>query len=122
MQKNPETDANIAPLTCKRPGCENKLSAANVIGLCRGHVRWTGERASNAGNGHAAASSSGVNGSAPKANGHAHAPGNGVTAKTNGHAAAAVAGFLEERVDRLLLNLPADDKFRICQQWLSGAI
>jgi hypothetical protein len=63
-----------------------------------------------------------VNGSAPKANGHAHAPGNGVTAKTNGHAAAAVAGFLEERVDRLLLNLPADDKFRICQQWLSGAI
>jgi hypothetical protein len=118
--KTPETDANIAPKICKRPGCENKLSAANTCGLCRAHVRWTGERASNAGNGHAAA---GSNGSATKANGHAHAPGNGVTAKTNGHAAAAVAGdFLEERLDRLLLNLPADDKFRICQQWLSGAI
>jgi len=32
--KTPETDANIAPKICKRPGCETQLSPRNRVGLC----------------------------------------------------------------------------------------
>ena len=116
--KTPETDANIAPKICKRPGCENELSAANTCGLCRAHVRYR-----DRGNGHAAASSSGVNGSAPKANGHAHAPGNGVIAKTNGHAAAeSLSDFSSERVDHLIATLPPADRAKIAVAWLRGQL
>jgi hypothetical protein len=116
--KTLETDAKIAPLICKRPGCEVELSGANRVGLCRAHVRYR-----DRGNGHAVASSSGVNGSAPKANGHAHAPGNGVIAKTNGHAAAeSLSDFSSERVDHLIATLPPADRAKIAVAWLRGQL
>jgi len=112
--KTPEPDPTSTPKKiCAKPDCGRELSAANSCGLCRGHVRWQAHT-SSAGNGHEAAGSNGVQkagkSDTTKANG-------------NGHSATpAAVDFLESRLDRLLLNLPADDKFRICQQWLSGAI
>jgi hypothetical protein len=124
-----ESSTETAPKMCRRPGCEIKLSSANVVGLCARHVRWTAPS-----NGHAAAGSSGAhagNGSARKtngSNGHSSTPTNGHAAAPAGsNGAAAVlpelaSDFLEERLDRLLLNLPAADKDRIAKQWLRGAI
>jgi len=109
-----ETRANApetAPKMCKRPGCEIKLSAANVIGLCQRHVRWTGERTSSGA--HAAA-----NGSARKTNGNGHA-----ASPANGNGAAAVLPELAaDRVDQLLATLTAGDKARIALAWLRGEL
>ena len=93
---------NFAPGTgerrCRRPGCENKLSAANVVGLCARHVRWTAPS-----NGHAAAPGIGE-----KANGKING---------NGH-----AEFLEDRLDRLILGFPVTEKAKIATLWLSGKL
>ena len=125
--KTPETDTNIAPKMCAKPGCTIELGPKNRSGKCAAHFHWTapGERTSSSGNGHAVASSSAhaaANGSARKTNGNGHA-----ASPANGNGAAAVlpelaSDFLEERLDRLLLNLPAADKSRICQQWLRGTL
>ena len=121
--KTPETDANIAPKICKRPGCETQLSSRNRVGLCPRHVRWTGtsEQPPNAGNGHAAAA---ANGSGPKANGHAlkapheaSPPANG----TNG-AAAVLPELALDRVDHLIASIPAADKARLAFAWLKGEL
>jgi len=110
--KTPETDAKVAPLICKRPGCTVELSGANRVGLCRAHVRYQ-----DRGNGHAAAHAPG-NGSNGSAKGNGHAKANGA----NG--AAAVAGDFPElaldRVDHLIASIPAADKARIALAWLKG--
>ena len=110
--QNTESDT---PKICAKPGCTTPLGPKNRSGKCGPHFHWTAPEARSSSapagsNGHAATPT-------PKPpNGHAT-----TTAGSNG--AAAIAGdFLEERLDRLLLNLPAADKSRICQQWLRGAI
>jgi hypothetical protein len=129
--KTPETDANIAPKICKRPGCETQLSSRNLVGLCPRHVRWTapGERV--------ASSPAPTNGHA-----HAHAPGNGngvgngakgVQKNGNGHAkadheapangaAAVLPALAADRVDHLIANLPAADKEKLAFAWLKGEL
>jgi hypothetical protein len=99
--KTPETDANVTPKLCKRPGCETVLSPRNVAGLCRAHVRYqqTAERTSSNGNGHAAAATNG-------------------SAKGNGHA----NGVLEDRLDKLILSIPASAKAAIIDAWIRGVI
>jgi hypothetical protein len=127
MQKTPETDAIIAPKTCKRPGCETQLGPKNRIGLCPRHVRWTGtskERPSN-GDGHAAAGSNGHheagNGSPAKANGHAHTVPREASSPENG-AAAVLPALAADRVDHLIANLTAADKAKIAFAWLKGEL
>ena len=105
--KTPETDVNVTPKLCKRPGCETQLSPRNSVGLCQKHVRWTapGERVASS--------------AAPHA--HAHAPGNGSNGsaeKANGHANA----LLEDRLDKLILSFPASAKAKIIDSWIRGAI
>jgi len=94
---------------CRRPGCENKLSVANVVGLCARHVRWTAPS-----NGHAHAVGNGTGEKAnSKSNGsNGHAPKNG-----NGH-----TGFLEDRIDKLILSLPVSDKVKILDSWTRGQL
>lgn len=130
MSETHGNSTETAPKMCRRPGCDRKLGSGNTIGLCARHVRWTPpvERSSSAGNGHAAAAGKGViaraNGKSDTGNGHAiEADQAASTPKNGSNGAAELAGdFLEERLDRLLLNLPAADKSRICQQWLRGEI
>ena len=86
---------------CARPGCTVALSGANRVGLCRAHVRYqqTAERTSSNGNGHAAAATNG-------------------SAKGNGHA----NGVLEDRLDKLILSIPASAKAAIIDAWIRGVI
>jgi hypothetical protein len=130
MQNTPETDAIIAPKTCKRPGCETQLGPKNRIGLCPRHVRWTGtseERPSN-GNGHAAAGSNGHqkagNGSAEKANGHSSTPTNGHAAAPAGNngEASVLPALAADRVEHLIATLSAGEKARIALAWLKGEL
>jgi hypothetical protein len=120
-----ENSTETAPKMCRRPGCEIKLSSANVIGLCARHVRWTAPS-----NGHAAASSRSAhaaNGSARKtngSNGHSSTPTNGhaaAPARSNG-AAAVLADLAPDRVNALLAALPAGDKERLARAWLRGTV
>jgi hypothetical protein len=118
--KTPETDTNIAPKICAKPGCTIELGPKNRSGKCAVHFHWTapGERTASAGNGHAAASSSAhpaANGSARKTNGNGHAasPANG----SNG-AAAVLPDLAPDRVDQLLATLTAGDKARLALAWL----
>jgi hypothetical protein len=130
----PETDANLAPKICARPGCTIELSTRNQVGLCRAHVRWTapGERAASSAaptNGHAHAHSrgngngvgNGANGVQKTGNGHAkaahEAPANG----SNG-AAAVLPALAADRVDHLIANLTAADKAKIAFAWLKGEL
>jgi hypothetical protein len=115
--QNTESDT---PKICAKPGCTIQLSAANTSGRCRGHVRWQ-DRSSSAPektNGHAHAA---TNGAGEKANGaNGHTPKNG-----NGHAAAAVdlaVDVIEERLNRLFLNLPVAEKSLIAARYLRGEI
>ena len=102
---DPESDIH----RCRRPGCEKKLSAANVVGLCARHVRWTAPS-----NGHA----EGSNGHAAKTNGHsAPAPTNG-----NGHAPDALPDSLSARVDEFLASLTPPTKTKIVTMWLRGEL
>jgi hypothetical protein len=78
-------------------------------------VRWTGERASNAGNGHAA-----TNGSAKKANCKSNGA-NGAT-QTAASLPDPAGDFLEARLDRVIASIPAADKARIAIGWLKGVI
>jgi len=106
--KTPETDVNVTPKLCKRPGCETQLSPRNSVGLCQKHVRWTapGERVAS---------------SAAPTNGHA--PGNG-QAKANGSngAAAVLPELALDRVDHLIASIPAADKARLAFAWLKGEL
>jgi hypothetical protein len=135
--KTPETDTNIAPKICAKPGCTTELGPKNRSGKCADHFHWKapGERASIAGNGHAIAASTddtkAGNGTGNGGNGHALEATQDAPAPQNGSNGAAKSAaivpdlavlFLEERLDRLLLNLPATDKSRIVESWLRGSI
>jgi hypothetical protein len=128
--KTPETDTNIAPKICAKPGCTIELGPKNRSGKCAAHFHWTAprERTSSANNGHAVASSNGAaNGSAKKtngSNGHSSAPTNGHAAAPAGSngAAAVLPELAADRVDQLLATLPAGDKERLARAWLSGTV
>jgi hypothetical protein len=139
--KTPETDANIAPKICARPGCTIELSTRNQVGLCQRHVRWTapGERAASSaaptnghahahapGNGHAAA---GSNGSGEKTNGHALKADREVTTPANGSNGDGkiatlpdLGDFSAERIDRLIATLPLADRAKFALAWLRGQL
>jgi hypothetical protein len=127
-----ETHAAIAPKICARPGCTTELGPFNKSGKCASHFHWRepapAKERSTAGNGHAAARSNG-------SNGHAVTTGDAVAPKaTNGsngangrrksiEATPDLAGaFVEDRVDRLILSLPAVDKVKIATAWLQGKL
>jgi len=131
--KTPETDPNIAPKLCAKPGCATPLGPKNRSGKCDRHFHWKApaERSSSSDDGSAIgviAKAIGVEkiGDAGKngANGHAIGDDQVTSARKNGsNGAAAVAGeFLEERLNILLLNLPAVDKSRIAEKWLRGEL
>lgn len=115
---------------CVRPGCGVELSAANTSGRCRAHVRWRDRPSAGEGNEHAIAVTAKANsvektgnGVAPRTNGHAIEADQAASTPKNGSNGAELAGdFLEERLDLLLLNLPAVDKSRIAEKWLRGEI
>jgi hypothetical protein len=118
-----ETHAPVAAKICKRPGCTTELGPKNESGKCAAHFHFKlpEERTSSAGNGHPAAGSNG-----------AHKAGNGIEPKaTNGNngakngAAKKIETFPElaaDRVDQLILNLPAAEKNRLALLWLTRAI
>jgi len=117
--KTPETHPTSAPKRiCARPGCTVELSPENTCGRCRAHVRWQAHP-SSAGNGHADANSSGVNGSATKKNGNGHAasPANG----SNG-SASVLPDLAADRVEHLIATLSAGEKARIALAWLRGEL
>jgi hypothetical protein len=136
VPKTLETDANIAPKICKRPGCTIELSSRNEVGLCRSHVRWTapGERAASSAaptNGHAHAHAhapgngngvgNGANGVHKAGNGHARADREAPANGSNG-AAAAGSNLDPDRVDQLLATLSAQDKSKLALAWLTRAL
>jgi hypothetical protein len=125
METTPANGVAVTPRICIRPGCASELGRLNRSGRCSKHFHWQEPgKVLSAGNGHGSARSNGTNG-------HARAAVEGVEPKaTNSTGAAKIdapsldpaGGFLEARLDRLLLNLPAADKSRIAQQWLRGEI
>jgi hypothetical protein len=128
--QTPETDAHVAPKTCKRPGCETNLGPKNSVGLCPRHVRWTGtseERPSN-GDGDAAAGSNGHqkagNGSAEKANGHAlkARPDGSTPANGSDGATSVLPELAADRVEQLLATLPPPTKAKMLMLFLRGAL
>jgi hypothetical protein len=128
--KPPESDPISTPKRiCVRPGCTVELSAANTSGRCRAHVRWRDRPSSGDGGAiEVTAPANGVkktgDGVGKGANGHAIGHDlDASTPKNGSNGAAAVAGdFLEERLNVLLLNLPAVDKSRIAEKWLRGEL
>jgi hypothetical protein len=124
--KTPETDTNIAPKICAKPGCTIELGPKNRSGKCALHFHWTapGERTSSAGNGHAVASSSGAhaaaNGSARKShgsNGHAPTNGNGASGRLE-----VIPDLDATRVDEFIASLTPPTKAKIVTLYLRGEL
>jgi hypothetical protein len=123
------THATAAARICRKPGCTTPLGPKNQSGLCGPHFHWIdpAKRSSSRGNGHAASGSS-------PSNGHAGTGRDGAATKAkNGNGAAVgiesvetipdlARDFIEDRVDRLILGLPAACKARIATDWLRGRI
>jgi hypothetical protein len=111
--KMPELREN-APETapkkiCARPGCTVELSSSNTCGRCRAHVRCTPSDDAHA---HAAGNGAGEKANSKSNGTNGHTPKNG-----NGH-----AGFLEDRLDKLILSFPVSDKVKIVDCWIRGQL
>jgi len=90
--------------TCKVAGCNEVLGSRNQSGLCGKH-RHRGDPRRNS--------------SASSANGSTN------PAKRNGSVSVSPPTpdpLVAERVNRLLANLPIEDKLRMCEAWLAGRI
>lgn len=115
---NAESDT---PKICTKPGCTTPLGPKNRSGKCGPHFHWTAPEARSSS-------------AAEATNGHAHAPGNGVTAKTNGHSAPApkngnghaapdaLPDFSSERLDQFIASLTPPTKTKIVTMWLRGEL
>jgi hypothetical protein len=115
---NTESDT---PKICTKPGCTTPLGPKNRSGKCGPHFHWTAPEARSSS-------------AAEATNGHAHAPGNGVTAKTNGHSAPApkngnghsavdaLPDFSSARVDEFIASLTPPTKTKIVTMWLRGEL
>jgi hypothetical protein len=122
--------AAVATKMCSRPGCTTELGPKNKSGRCSSHFHY-GEagknQAKSAGNGHAAASSAGANGThtgplivAPRAaSGSEGANGRSERVETVPDRA---GDFREDRLDKLILSLPFADKAKIAAAWLRGSL
>jgi hypothetical protein len=125
-----ETQPTVAPKVCNRPGCTTAIGPRCMSGLCSKHFHWKepGKRRSIAGNRHVTAGSAGVKGHARTApdviarkatNG---SNGDHVGVKSSETASDLSRGFIEDRVNRLLLSFSAADKAKIATAWLRGEI
>lgn len=129
MVETLKTDAKTAPKICIRPGCGNPLGRLNRSSRCSKHFHWQRPRKDlSAGNGHATARSNGTGG-------HLETPVDGIGSKPVSRGAKAESetkslevisdladGFIEERLDRLILSFPIADKAKIATAWLKGEL
>jgi hypothetical protein len=122
-EKTMSNEGIDTPKLCKRPGCQVELSSANRVGLCRAHVRYRGDEGE-----HAIAVRPKANGVEKRTNGvgkpaNGHAIEDVATPKNGSNGAAELAGdVIEQRLNRLLLNLPVAEKSLIAQRYLRGEI
>jgi hypothetical protein len=94
---------------CRTPGCGRQLYRDNQSGFCSSHVpRMKKPTSQAAGNG---------------ANGHASKPGkNGKPSSGPVPQKIDRDQLVEERINAVILAWPAEDKMRILDAWLAGAI
>jgi hypothetical protein len=123
----------IAPATkkvCRTPGCGRQLSRDNQSGFCSLHVprskNPTSQATGNGAHGHASkpettakgASHANVHAAANRANSHASKSGSPrpIPQKIDRDQ------LVEKRVDGVMLAWPAEEKLRVVNAWLAGAI
>jgi hypothetical protein len=129
--------APAVPRTCRRPGCENKLSLNNLSGFCTEHRPHTKTSGNGKGphDGFARhtelqAARSGAGAAPAKSNGHdpAHGTGNGddrLRSLGNSRIQERVKLLLDVvdlPVEEVLEIIPDEDKAKLVEAWLLGTV
>jgi hypothetical protein len=115
------TDSEHKRLCAAPKGCSRELRASNRSGYCGKHFHLT--RKSHAARHATGHGRTGVKSHAARhANGHGRDGVTGTNDATASHASPVQADVREDRLNRLLLSFPMEDKTRIATAWLSGKI